>query len=211
MDLVTVLAPYGAGSASQCPKTHVPADQTRGEGPDRVRPGHSARRERVLRTTVLRVRCRLSGPPRGSGDSPSTVWCRVSFPMPKDPRTGRPDAWRRSGPCSPRALRPTRAVCSGQRTLGHGVGSASRLADRVTVLAPYGSCSASQCPKVPVPAPDAHSASYCVLEPGAGIRDFGIAKRDWTLMRASVRPARATLSSGKLPRCHAVGTVSPCP
>jgi hypothetical protein len=49
----------------------------------------------------FRVRCRLSVPPRGLGDSLSTVWYRVSLPMLKDPHTGRPDAWGGSGTCSP--------------------------------------------------------------------------------------------------------------
>jgi hypothetical protein len=55
----------------------------------------------ALAATDFRVRCRLIVPTRGLGDGPSTVWCRVSLPMLKDPRIGRPDAWAGSDPCSP--------------------------------------------------------------------------------------------------------------
>ena len=46
----------------------------------------------ALAATDFRVRCRLSVPPRGLGDGPSTTWCWASFPTLKSPRTGRPDA-----------------------------------------------------------------------------------------------------------------------
>jgi hypothetical protein len=55
----------------------------------------------ALAATDFRVRCRPSVPPRGLGDGPSTVWCRVSLTMLKSPRDGRPDAWTGSDTCSP--------------------------------------------------------------------------------------------------------------
>ena len=92
MDWATVLAPHGAGPASQRSKTHVPADQTRVEGPIRARPDHLCAAERVSGASVFRESGRLSVPPRGLGDGPSTTWCWASFPTLKSPRTGRPDA-----------------------------------------------------------------------------------------------------------------------
>ena len=72
----------------------------------------------ALAASVLRVRGRPSVPPRGLGDGPSTVWCRVSLTMLKSPRAGRPDASRafhgalddRFG-TSPRALIGPRFAC----------------------------------------------------------------------------------------------------
>jgi hypothetical protein len=66
----------------------------------------------ALAATDFRVRCRLSVPPRGLGDRPITIWCRVSLPMLKNPRTGRSDAGRGSDTCSPGS--PLRGRASGQ-------------------------------------------------------------------------------------------------
>ena len=50
------------------------------------------RSDRVTGPPPARERLRrLSGPARGSGDSPSTAWCRVSFLMLKQHRPGHPD------------------------------------------------------------------------------------------------------------------------
>ena len=90
----------------------------RGEGPIRARPGHHCAAKRVSGASVFRQPGRLSVPSRGSGDSPSTTWCRVGFSMFKSPRDGRPDASRafqgalddRFG-ASPRALIGPRCAC----------------------------------------------------------------------------------------------------
>jgi len=70
----------------------------------------------ALAATDFRVRCRLIVPTRGLGDGPSTVWCRVSLPMLKDPRIGRPDAWTGSDPCSPGSPLRGRASERGTQT-----------------------------------------------------------------------------------------------
>ena len=72
----------------------------------------------ALAATDFRVRCRPSVPPRGLGDGPSTVWCRVSLTMLKSPRDGRPAARKASQGVldarfvgDPRALIGPRCAC----------------------------------------------------------------------------------------------------
>jgi hypothetical protein len=127
----------------------LPNDQKPRTGrPDawiRARPDHRCAAERVSGASYFRQPGHLSVPSRGSGDSPSATWCRISFPMLESPRTGRPDTWRGFDACSPGSPLRGRA---GERgigfpTTGSSERPGSRLVDRATVLAPRGAGSAS--------------------------------------------------------------------
>ena len=157
--------------------------------------------------TVLRLPCRLSGPPRGSGDSPSTVWYRVSFPMPKDPRTGRPDAWKGSDTCSPGS--PLRGRAS-ERGIGFSInGSAERHVTWIGRrpehhMVPGQPHNAQKSPCRPTRCEQ--SLPRCPRRPIRHSPRALIGPRF-----ACLRPARASLSLGELSRYHTVGGGSPGP